>query len=93
MESAGPQRPGNDGGPPCVPGDGALMQDAASFADAVFSEVNPIGVAAKLLKSKDERISQRQLERLLDLRFGRSGTPPMEDMPKIVWDLPRPDRG
>lgn len=80
--------------PPRVPapGDAAAMQDAASFATAVFAQVDPVQVAANLLKSEDARISQRQLERLLELRFGKSSTLAMEDAPKIEWDLPRPNR-
>jgi hypothetical protein len=89
-----PGSPGPQEEPPRVPapGDAALLQDAAGFATAVFAQVDPIAVASKLLKSEDERISQRQLERLLELRYGKSVALAMEDAPKIEWDLPRPQR-
>ncbi|MGA2481724.1 MAG: hypothetical protein ABSF92_01235 [Candidatus Acidiferrales bacterium] len=87
-----PRPPQEDSGHPRVPGDLTLIQDPASFANAVFVEVDPIAVAAKLLKSEDERISQRQLERMLDLKFGKSNAPMMEDAPRFEPDIPRPNR-
>jgi hypothetical protein len=92
--AAGCQR--QDGSPrPCLDegGDVSAPQDAAAFADAVFACVDPVAIGAGLLRSEDERIRQRQLERLLDLKYGKSGAVLAEEAPRFEPDIPRPNRG
>ncbi len=52
-------------------GDAPLPDDIADFVDEVHSRVDLFEVLADLLNSKDEKIKQRALERILVSRFRR----------------------
>jgi len=69
------------------------MQDAVAFVDAVAARVDLVSVAEQLLKSNDEKVRQRMLERSLDMTFGKpSGASGVGDEPlQVIPDLPRPD--
>lgn len=76
-----------------TPTDLAAMQDVVAFVDAVAARENLVGVAVSLLRSKDEKVKQRMLERSLDMTFGKpSGASGAGDEPlQVIPDLPRPD--
>jgi hypothetical protein len=77
-----------------VPGPGdnvAEMQDAAAFVHAVSAHEHLVGVFLGLLRSEDEKIKQRAVERALEMKFGKGSAPPEEPL-RIEVDVPRPDR-
>ena len=84
---------GASGTAPAKPTDLAAMQDAVAFVDAVAARVDLVSVAEQLLKSNDEKVRQRMLERSLDMTFGKpSGASGVGDEPlQVIPDLPRPD--
>ena len=95
-EAAGPRRFGKKprGSVGFEPGQGdnvAEMQDAAAFVHAVSGRKNLVGVGLALLRSKDIKIKQRMLERLLEMKFGK-GSAPSDEPPQIIIDVPRPIR-
>jgi hypothetical protein len=47
---------------------------------------------ARLVKSTDEKIAQRMVERLLEMSYGKSPAPPSDEAPQIIFDAPRPVR-
>jgi hypothetical protein len=68
-----------------------LPPDAAGFVVIVHSRVDLFGVSERLLNSTDDKIAQRELERLLEMVYGRGGGS-RDDAPVIISDLPGPDR-
>jgi hypothetical protein len=74
------------------PGSKPLPIDAEAFVDAVHSRVDLVLLEEKLLKSKDEKIVQRELAYLRELRYGKRA-PAGEDEPtQIIFDMPGPER-
>jgi hypothetical protein len=47
---------------------------------------------ARLVKSTDEKIAQRMVERLLEMSYGKSPAPPSDEAPQIIFDPPQPAR-
>lgn len=45
---------------------------------------------ARLVKSGDERMAQRMVERLLEMSYGKSPADSGTEAPQIVFDAPRP---
>jgi hypothetical protein len=64
------------------------FRDAREFVDAVFAMSDGVEAASKLL-GKD-----RFLEKLIELRFGKAPATmePVMPLPRIVIDMPGPDR-
>jgi hypothetical protein len=68
-----------------------LPIDAEAFVDAVHSRVDFVLLEEKLLHSKDDKIVQRELAYLRELRYGKRASP--DDEPtQIIFDMPGPER-
>jgi hypothetical protein len=59
--------------------------------DAVHAQVNLVLLEVDLLSSKDDKITQRELAYLRDLRYGKRA-PVADDEPQIILDMQRPER-
>jgi hypothetical protein len=73
------------------PGDGPLPATADEFVDEIHSRIDLFEVWQDLLESKDDKIKQRAVERLTDLRY-KTGSSQAEEPQQIIFDLPRPKR-
>ena len=69
-----------------------LPEDAEAYVDAVHSQVDLVKLEVQLLKSLDEKIVQRELACLRELRYGKRAPEPGDEPPQIVFDIPRPQR-
>jgi hypothetical protein len=56
------------------PTDFAAMQDSQAYANAVASQVDLVALNSRLLQSGDEKIAKASLDRLLEMKFGKTGT-------------------
>ena len=75
------------------PGLEPLPVDAEAFVDAVHSEVDLVQLEVTLLHSKDEKVVQRELACLRELRYGkRAPSSEADESPDIIFDVPRPER-
>jgi hypothetical protein len=54
--------------------------------------VDLVALQVKLLRSADEKLVQRELADLRELRYGKTVAASEEDAPQVIADLPRPDR-
>ena len=94
---AGPRVSGDDKGSAESPkerlpgGDAPLPDDIADFVDEVHSRVDLFEVLTDLLNSKDEKIKQRALERILEMKYKHAAGG--EDPVQIILDGPRPQHG
>jgi hypothetical protein len=68
-----------------------LPEYAGSFTDEVNRWVDLVEIQSALLNSKDEKIKQRSLERLMEMKYGK-GSEAAEEPPQIVIDVARPNR-
>jgi hypothetical protein len=78
-----PTRPG--------PGEKPLPDDIADFVDEVHSRIDVFEIVSDLLGSEDEKIKQRALEKILEMKYGRSAESSEEPV-QIIMDGPRPQR-
>jgi len=74
------------------PGSEPLPEDGLGFVDAIHEHVDLYLACARLVKAKDPKISQRMVERLLEMSYGKAPAAPEEQAPQIVFDAPRPIR-
>ena len=74
------------------PGTEPLPIDGEAFVDAVHAQVDLVQLEVKLLKSEDEKIVQREVAYLRELRYGKRAAPMDEEVPQIIFDAPRPER-
>jgi hypothetical protein len=74
------------------PGSEILAEDGIGFVDAIHEHVDLYLACARLVKSTDEKIAQRMVERLLEMSYGKSPAPPEDQPPQIIFDAPRPLR-
>ncbi len=72
------------------PGSKPLPADGVGFVDAMHAHVDLYLACARLVKSGDEKIAQRMVERLLEMSYGKSPAPAGDEMPQIIFDTPRP---
>jgi hypothetical protein len=72
------------------PGSMPLPADGVGFVDAMHAHVDLYLACARLVKSGDEKIAQRMVERLLEMSYGKSPALAGEDAPQIVLDTPQP---
>jgi hypothetical protein len=72
------------------PGTEPLPLDGASFVEAVHERVDLIALEEQLLRSADEKIVQRELAYLRELRYGKTASfATDDDLPaRIVFDRP-----
>jgi hypothetical protein len=68
-----------------------LPDDIANFVDEIHSRVDLFRVLQHLLKSKDEKVKQRALEKILEMKYGK-GAASSEEPVQIIVDGPRPQR-
>ncbi len=75
-----------------LPGMEPLPVDGEAFVDAVHSRVDLVLLEEKLLKSRDEKVAQRELAYLRELRYGKRAPSTDDEPPQIIFDAPRPER-
>src|SRR6266404_6145199 len=68
-----------------------LPIDAEAFVDAVHSRVDLVLLEEKLLNSGDDKIVQRELAYLRELRYGKRAAIEGNE-PQIILDMQRPER-
>lgn len=74
------------------PGRKRLPVDGEAFVNAVHRQVDLIELEVTLLRDSDQKIVQRELAALRELRYGKRA-PENEDEPiQIIHDGPRPER-
>jgi hypothetical protein len=74
-----------------LPGLEPLPIDGEAFVDAVHAQVDLVHLEVELLSSQDEKVVQRELAYLRELRYGKRA--PVEDnQPQIILDMQRPER-
>jgi hypothetical protein len=69
-----------------------LPIDAEAFVDAVHSRVDLVLLEEKLLNSKDDKIVQRELAYLRELRYGKRAGTSDDEPTQIIFDMPGPER-
>lgn len=75
-----------------VPGLEPLPADGEAFVDAVHAQVDLVQLEVDLLSSNDDKIAQRELAYLRELRYGKRA-PSADDGPQqFIFDAPRPER-
>jgi hypothetical protein len=74
------------------PGTEPLPLDGATFVEAVHERVDLIALEEQLLRSADEKIVQRELAYLRELRYGKTASFAADDdlPPRVVFDPPDP---
>jgi hypothetical protein len=72
-------------------GEFPLPANAGEFVEEIHRRADLFVVWQKLLNSKDDKIRQRAVERLTDLRY-KLAAEQNEEPQRIVVDMPRPDR-
>ena len=83
-----PKRPEIPGGTEPLPIDGP------EFVEAVHERLDLIALQVMLLRSEDEKIVQRELAYLRELRYGKTVAPSVDDGPvQVIYDVGRPDGG
>ena len=65
-----------------------LPEDGAEFVAAVQKEIDLVELAVFVLRRGDERLTQRQLEQLLDMKYGRSTRGTENTAKRVVVDIP-----
>ena len=68
-----------------------LPVDGAVFVDRVNARIDLVELAELQLRSRDEKVSGRHLEQLLEMKYGKNARA-AESAPKVIFDLPRPER-
>ena len=74
------------------PGLEPLPIDGEAFVDAVHSRVDLVSLEEKLLNSLDEKVVQRELAYLRELRYGKRAPSSDDEPAQIIFDMPRPER-
>jgi hypothetical protein len=73
------------------PGEGPLPLDPAEFVEEIHQRVDLFEVWVGLLNSGDDKIRQRAVEKLTEMRY-KSAASPEEEPQEIIFDLVRPKR-
>jgi hypothetical protein len=82
---------GEDGNDKIPPGEGPLPSNPGEFVEEIHRRIDLFKVWQSLLQSKDDKIKQRAVERLTDLRY--KGTAALaEESQQIIIDIPGPKR-
>jgi hypothetical protein len=69
------------------PGSQPLPGDGAGFMEAMHEHVDIYLACARLVKSGDQKIAQRMVERLLEMKYGKGPAAAAEEDPEIVIDI------
>jgi hypothetical protein len=72
------------------PGMGAMPENRAAFAEAVFARVDLVGAWTRLVNCEDEKIVQRALEKLDEMKYEASAS--SDEPERFVSHVPRPQR-
>jgi hypothetical protein len=75
-----------------VPGLEPLPIDGEAFVDAVHAQVDLVQLEVELLSSPDDKIVQRELAYLRELRYGKRAAPADDEPTQIIFDMPGPER-
>src|SRR5260221_10037309 len=75
------------------PGREPLTEGGEAFVDAVHAKVDLVRLEVELLNSEDEKIRQRELAYLRELRYGKRAEPADGEPTQIIFDMPGPERG
>jgi hypothetical protein len=75
-----------------VPGLEPLPVDGEAFVDAVHTQVDLVQLEVDLLSSKDDKIVQRELAYLRELRYGKHAAIADNEPTQIIFDMPGPER-
>ncbi len=74
-----------------VPGLAPLPVDGEAFVDAVHAQVDLVQLEVDLLKSMDDKLMQRELAYLRELRYGKRAAPSDDEPIPFIFDAPRPE--
>jgi len=74
------------------PGRKALPVNGEAFVNAVHRQVDLVQLEVTLLRDDDEKIVQRELAYLRELRYGKRATVTDDEPRRILYDAPRPER-
>lgn len=72
------------------PGIAPLAADGQGFVDTMHAHVDLYLACARLVKSSDEKIAQRMVERLLEMSYGKGPSPASEESAPLAFGLPQP---
>lgn len=72
------------------PGIAPLAADGQGFVDTMHAHVDLYLACARLVKSSDEKIAQRMVERLLEMSYGKSPSQCSEDAAPAPFSPPQP---
>jgi len=72
------------------PGSEPLPADGPGFVDAMHAHVDLYLACARLVKSEDEKIAQRMVERLLEMSYGKSPAAPGEEASEFGKEVEHP---
>ena len=75
-----------------VPGLEPLPIDGEAFMDAVHAQVDLVQLEVELLSSPDDKIVQRELAYLRELRYGKRAPSSDDEPAQFIFDAPRPER-
>jgi hypothetical protein len=75
-----------------VPALEPLPIDGEAFVDAVHTQVDLVQLEVDLLSSKDDKIVQRELAYLRELRYGKRAAIADDEPTQIIFDMPGPER-
>jgi hypothetical protein len=75
-----------------LPGLEPLPIDGEAFVDAVHAQVDLVQLEVDLLSSTDDKIVQRELAYLRELRYGKRAASADDEPMPIIFDAPRPER-
>ncbi len=75
-----------------MPGLEPLPIDGEAFVDAVHTQVDLVQLEVDLLSSTDDKIVQRELAYLRELRYGKRAPSGNDEPAQIIFDMPGPER-
>jgi hypothetical protein len=75
-----------------LPGMEPLPIDGEAFVDAVHRRVELVQLEVDLLSSTDDKIVQRELAYLRELRYGKRAPSADDEPAQIIFDMPGPER-
>ncbi len=73
------------------PGEGPLPANPGDFVEEIHKRIDMFEIWQDLLKNEDDKIKQRAVEKLTEMRY-KGAAALEEEPPQIVIDLPRPNR-
>ncbi len=76
---------------PIPPGEGPLPLNPGEFVEEIHRRIDLFEVWQNLLKSKDEKIKQRAVEKLTEMRY-KGAAVLAEESQEIIIDMPGPNR-